>query len=601
MFTFGFLSRSRYHGRSYASQEFGYRYTVWRDNYAFIEHFNANANASYTLAINDLGDMDYDEIGRRYTGLMSTPPAHDGRAYEEAEKAAKREIEERAVPSSFDWRTENVVTPVRSQGSCGSCYVFTATGAIEGAYKIATGQLTALSDQMLRTASPSLALLLYVSLLLLLLLLLWAQRASLHPSPFAVDCAQGTGNLGCSGGNMEITYSWIINNGGGVSAQSSYPPYTGVQGPCRSSAGNNGATIKAYRTVASGSESDLLVKAAMGPVSVGVNASPRSFAYYSSGTLDDPTCTSTGLNHAVLVIGWGTDASGTDYWLVKNQWGTCTCRSAARNYFSHVTLQWNNNSKPNTCVCVCSVLCAMCDSVGYVRLCSDCPEQEHVRYRFDGLPALLQRRLQLCCCCPFALSFSCCPIALARRCFALQVSLGLHLPLLLPVSLVPGRRRRTCTHIRVFCDNVSQPQWEERARGWMVGERALRSSFLLPKHSRNGKRKGKLWFLRRFLFFSAVNGVFSGCRTLLRNLPDPGETLALTIGQGVRLSKGCELLGLRRGIRSGPERNVKSTVHFYRGTALRLAPELQAKDLTVRLPRPRSKFPLHRASVCSAP
>ncbi len=197
-------------------------------------------------------------------------------------------------------------------------------------------------------------------LLLLLLLLLWAQRASLHPSPFAVDCAQGTGNLGCSGGNMEITYSWIINNGGGVSAQSSYPPYTGVQGPCRSSAGNNGATIKAYRTVASGSESDLLVKAAMGPVSVGVNASPRSFAYYSSGTLDDPTCTSTGLNHAVLVIGWGTDASGNDYWLVKNQWGTCTCRSAARDYFSHFTLQWNNNSKPNTCVCVCVLCCVRC-------------------------------------------------------------------------------------------------------------------------------------------------------------------------------------------------------------------------------------------------
>ncbi len=76
----------------------------------------------------------------------------------------------------------------------------------------------------------------------------------------------------------------------------------------------------------------------------------------------------------------------------------------------------------------------MCDSVGYVRLCSDCPEQEqHVRYRVDGLPALLQRRLQLSRC-PFALSPSYCPIALARRCFALQVSVGLHLPLLLPVS-----------------------------------------------------------------------------------------------------------------------------------------------------------------------
>jgi hypothetical protein len=69
-----------------------------------------------------------------------------------------REIKEYAVPPSFDWRTENIVTPVWSQGSCGSCYIFMATGAIEGAYRIATGQL---SNQMLLTAFP-LALALFV-------------------------------------------------------------------------------------------------------------------------------------------------------------------------------------------------------------------------------------------------------------------------------------------------------------------------------------------------------------------------------------------------------------------------------------------------------
>jgi hypothetical protein len=148
-----FNSWARYHGRSYASHEFGFRYNVWRDNYAYVEHFNANANASFTLAINDLGDMTEDEVSRVYTGLVGEVPSVDRRDYEAAEEAAKRELEERAVPSSFDWRTQNAVTPVRSQGACGACYAFSSIGAIEGAVKIATGSLPALSDQMIRTVS----------------------------------------------------------------------------------------------------------------------------------------------------------------------------------------------------------------------------------------------------------------------------------------------------------------------------------------------------------------------------------------------------------------------------------------------------------------
>jgi len=281
---------ARDNGRSYAGPEFGYRYNVWRDNLAFIEHFNANANASFTLGINEMGDMTEDEIARTNTGLSVPRAARglelEGAAMAAAEAEAQRELIERQVPSSYDWRSSGAVTAVKNQGSCGSCYVFTANAAIEGMYKLATGQLTSLSEQML------------------------------------FDCAQGTGNLGCNGGNMEVTYSWIINNGGGVNTEESYAPYTGVRSTCRYSALNNGAYIKGYRRAASGSESGLLALAAKGPVSVGVNASPRTFAYYRSGTLNDPTCTSSGLNHAVTVIGWGTDVNGKDYWLVKNSWGT---------------------------------------------------------------------------------------------------------------------------------------------------------------------------------------------------------------------------------------------------------------------------------------
>jgi len=69
-----------------------------------------------------------------------------------------------------------------------------------------------------------------------------------HSSPtlqhIAVDCAEGTGNLGCSGGNMDTTFAWLIDNyRGGINTESSYP-YTGIQGSCRASPSNNGAYIK---------------------------------------------------------------------------------------------------------------------------------------------------------------------------------------------------------------------------------------------------------------------------------------------------------------------------------------------------------------------
>lgn len=293
----------RHNARSYDAEEFVPRYLVWRENMAYIEEINREGR-SYTVAMNEFGDLTSDEFARLHKGqLLSADAQRQLRAQLDLEASRSEEPAPRStLPAHWDWRTQGAVTEVKNQGSCAACWAFVATGAIEGARKIAGGSLVSLSEQML------------------------------------LDCAVGTGNQGCSGGNVEITYRWMLSNNARAMPESSYP-YTGRQSTCRYAAASGVQGIGNLVNVRAGSESDLLQKAAIGPVTVAIDASHRSFQFYSGGLYNEAACSTTYLDHAVLVVGWGTDATQGDYWLVKNQWGA----SWGDSGYAYMARNSNNN------------------------------------------------------------------------------------------------------------------------------------------------------------------------------------------------------------------------------------------------------------------
>jgi len=259
--------------KSYHHDEFLYRYRIFKANLNFVNNHN-KANKTFTVAMNQFGDLTGAEFARTFLGTRYT---HHGKF---PAKTAPQ-----ALPVSWNWKTKGAVTGIKNQGQCGSCWSFSTTGSTEGCHFLTKKRLVSLSEQNL------------------------------------MDCSDSEGNQGCDGGLMTQAMQYIISNGG-IDTEASYP-YTAEDGTCSYSAANSGATLTGFTNVNTGDENDLQVKVHTGPTSVAIDASHSSFQFYSSGVYVEPNCSTSQLDHGVLAVGWGHDAtSGDDYWIVKNSWGT---------------------------------------------------------------------------------------------------------------------------------------------------------------------------------------------------------------------------------------------------------------------------------------
>ncbi|KAE8574109.1 cathepsin L isoform X1 [Halyomorpha halys] len=256
-----------------------YRRSVYLENKLKIDLHNQRYEkglVSYKLEINHFGDLTHDEFRTTMNRLNASGPTKPSLV---TTLQRPRNI---SLPKSIDWREKGAVTGVKNQGKCGACWSFSATGALEAQHFLKTGKLISLSEQNL------------------------------------IDCSGEYGNEGCIGGLMDWAFQYVVDNKG-VDTENSYP-YEESEKACRFKTRDVGTKATAYAIIPEGDERALQeAVATIGPISAGVDGTHYSFEYYKGGLYYEQNC-SQRVSHAVLIVGYGTNNKGQDYWILKNSW-----------------------------------------------------------------------------------------------------------------------------------------------------------------------------------------------------------------------------------------------------------------------------------------
>lgn len=249
---------------------------AFHENVAFI-YEQMERNPDVKLELNQFADMTWEEFSATRLGLKpelltgAGSTSHiPGFMYADSD-----------IPEAVDWVAEGVVSDVKNQGQCGSCWAFSTTGSIEGINAIKTGELVVLSEQEL------------------------------------VDCDTEK-DMGCNGGLMNYAFDFVVANGG-LDTEKDYDYWSGwgISFMCNSRKRKDRTvvTIDGHQNVPE-TEEDLLKAVANQPISIGICAS-STLMFYAGGVLSE-CCDQ--LNHGVLLVGYDKDENGQMYYKIKNSW-----------------------------------------------------------------------------------------------------------------------------------------------------------------------------------------------------------------------------------------------------------------------------------------
>jgi C1A family cysteine protease len=248
--------------------EYLHRFRIFEQNHVRMWVHNTFDNRTFTVGHNQFSHLTTEEF---LEGFGVAPPLHT-----DYHRIAP--VQSHVMPDTIDWVAKGGVTPVKDQGQCGSCWSFSATGALEGAYFVKHGILVSLSEQQL------------------------------------VDC-DGTSS-GCGGGLMDNAFRYVQHHP--LATEAEYP-YKGIQGVCHTT-GSDTPTLEVHSLVdlPAGNEDALAAAVAAQPVSVAIQANEFAFQFYKAGVLT--AACGKQLDHGVLLVGYGVEA-GVPYWKIKNSWG----------------------------------------------------------------------------------------------------------------------------------------------------------------------------------------------------------------------------------------------------------------------------------------
>jgi cathepsin L len=278
--------------RSYASpEEYSARKLIFEANLEKIKAHNRDSSKTWKAGVNQLTDHTEEEF-RKLLGYRKglTTPSKTGLNWK-SNLSDKKNGGLPALPAHVDWREQGVVSPVKDQGRCGSCWTFGSAETLESHWALSTGQLPILSEQQILDCVPN------------------------------PDKCGGTG--GCAGGTPELAYAYLMKYQYGLASEWTYPylSYFGSAYPCRFNSSKTpiAAKIRNYVTLPSNQYFPVLeTVGTRGPIAIAVDAS--SWKDYETGVYDGCNKTNPDINHSVQLVGYGTDKDGGDYWLVRNSW-----------------------------------------------------------------------------------------------------------------------------------------------------------------------------------------------------------------------------------------------------------------------------------------